>query len=365
MKLIILLLNVILIESKEVIISNVKPRLDQDGNIVNAHDGCLVQFNQTYYLYGTVYQKCHQLQTICDNQCGFINNTFSLYTSRDLINWKLINENILPSMSKDNDHITYWMSNVGFNKQTKKYVMSYWSSRYGYKDSFVSMAISSTPDGPFINIEPIKMKGGQIISDTIHLFIDDDNRGYLRYNTIDKPRRHLIEKLTSDWMNTTGEYSIIFEKDDFPWYEGGGIFKRNGIYYTMLSFDCCFCQWGSDAKIFSSNHILGNWSYHGQLNYCSDGSSPAEHVKDERINPCSINDPNGINFTVPAHPYNIATLQISSNETIHLYYGERFRSSEDGLKAHDFQTWLPIQFIDVCLQPLYFLDNFTLYIDGD
>lgn len=361
----IVLFSLIFIESKEVLISNVKSRLDEDGNIVNSHGGCLVKFNKTYYLYGTVYEECHQSQTTCDHQCGFKNNTFSLYTSEDLDSWKLVNTNILPEMSEDNQRITYWMPNVGFNEETNKYYITYWSSKYAYKSSFVSMAISSNPTGPFKNIEPIEMKGGKLISDTIHLFVDDDNRGYLRYNTVDRPRRHIIERLTSNWMNSSGEYSIIFEKADYPWYDGGGIFKRNGIYYTMLSFDCCFCQWGSDAKIFSSNHLLGNWTYHGQLNYCADGSSPPEHVKDDKTNPCSMNDPYGTNFTVPAHPYNIATLPISSNETIHLYYGERFRSSKDGLKAHDFQTWLPIQFIDVCLQPLYFLDNFTLHVDVD
>jgi hypothetical protein len=117
--------------------------------------------------------------------------------------------------------------------------------------------------------------------------------------------------------------------------------------------------------IFSSTEILGNWTYLGQLNYCADGSAPPEHVTDMTINPCSIDDPFGTNFTVPAQQFNVATLPISSNETLHMYYGERFRSSKDGLKAHDFQAWIPIRFIDVCIQPMQFLDNFTLNIDMD
>ena len=359
------LINVCIAQSKEVVISNVNPRLDVDGNYVTAHDGCLVKFNQKYYMYGTVYGKCRQSKRTCDGICGYLNNTFSLYTSLDLANWTLVNDNILPELTEDNSRIHYWMPNVGYNEKRKEYVMTYWSSKYGYNSSYVSIAISRNASGPFKNISPLEMKGGQIIGDTINFFVDDDHNGYIRYNTRDKPYRHIVEKLSSDWMKTTGEYSIIFEKEDFPWYDGGGIFKRNGIYYTMLSLDCCSCQWGSDAKIFSSTNILGNWSYHGQLNYCADGSAPAEHLKDITINPCSIDDPFGTNFTVPAHPFNVATLQISSNETLHLYYGERFRSSYDGLKAHDFQTWLPITFIDVCLQPLYFLDNFTLYVDVD
>src|SRR6185436_16149313 len=32
-----------------------RPRLDTSGNIVDAHDGLLVQFGDTFYLYGTAY----------------------------------------------------------------------------------------------------------------------------------------------------------------------------------------------------------------------------------------------------------------------------------------------------------------------
>jgi hypothetical protein len=37
------------------VISNRKPRLDTEGKIVDAHDGCLQKFGDRYYLYGTAY----------------------------------------------------------------------------------------------------------------------------------------------------------------------------------------------------------------------------------------------------------------------------------------------------------------------
>lgn len=348
---------------KQVTISNIRPRLDTNGNIVNAHDGCLVKFNNTYFMYGTAYVECHQSTTYCDGHCGYINNTFALYTSSDLVNWTLINKNILPELTKDNSVINYWRPNVGYNTHTKQYVMIYWSSRYGYKNALVALAVSSTPYGPFTNVAPLEVRGAQILSHTTNLFVDDDNTAYIRYNTRDKPLRHVVEKLSSDWMTSSGHFSVIYQKEDFPWYDGGGIFKRKGIYYTLLSYDCCFCQWGSDARIFSSHSMLGDWAYYTQLNFCADGSVPSSNVTDITVNPCSVDNPYGTNFTVPAHPFNIATLQISSNETLHLYYGERFRSSPDGLISHNFQTWMPIRFIDACLQPLLWLDDFTLNVD--
>ena len=348
---------------KQVTVSNVIPRLDNQGKYVNAHDGCLVKFNETFFLYGTVYGECHQSTTICDGVCGYINNTFALYTSTDLMNWTLISNNIVPEVIVDHNYINYWMPNVAYNSRTQQYVMVYWSSRYGFRNSEVALAVSSTPYGPFVNVAPLVMQGGKIISDTTNLFVDDDNTAYVRYNTRDAPLRHVIEKLSPDWMTTTGQYSIIFEKQDFPWYDGGGVFKRNGIYYTMLSFDCCFCQWGSDAKTFATTNILGNWTYIGQANYCADGREPPDHVNDMTINPCSINDPFGTNFTVPAQQFNVATLSITPQETLYLYYGERFRSSQDGIKAHDFQAWIPLEFTDdQRLVPMKFYANFTIEI---
>ena len=360
---ILLVSSFLLVSSKQVVISNVLPRLDTNGTYVDAHDGCLVKFGSTYFLYGTVYGKCHQSTTICDAVCGYLNNTFALYTSTDLVSWTLITTSIVPEVSKDNSYINYWMPNVGYNTLTKQYVMVYWSSRYGFHNTSVALAVSSTPFGPFVNVPPLVMQGAQVISSTTGLFVDDDNTAYVRYNTRDSPLRHIIEKLSPDWMKSTGQYSIIVEKQDYPWYEGGGVFKRKGVYYTMLGVDCCFCQWGGDAHTYSTTNPLGNWTYVGQLNYCADGKAPPEHIAGMNINPCSLDNPYGTNFTVPAQQFNVATLPISSDETLYLYYGERFRSSPDGIKGHDFQAWIPIEFMENDIpKPMKFYDNFTIDI---
>ena len=125
----------LLVSSKQVVISNVLPRMDTNGTYVDAHDGCLVKFDNTYFLYGTVYGHCHQATTICDAVCGYLNNTFALYVSQDLVNWTLITNNIVPEVTKDNTYINYWMPNVAYNRLTKKYVMnllveSIWISKF-------------------------------------------------------------------------------------------------------------------------------------------------------------------------------------------------------------------------------------------
>ena len=54
---------------------------DTQGNAVDAHDGMVVQFGSTYYLYGTSY-NCGYIWQTNSNFCGF-----KVYSSPDLIHW--------------------------------------------------------------------------------------------------------------------------------------------------------------------------------------------------------------------------------------------------------------------------------------
>jgi len=346
-----------------VLISNVQPRLDTRGQIVNAHDGCIVQFpsNPTYYLYGTVYENCHQQAPTCDPSCGYFNNTFALYTSPDLIAWTLETTNVLPELSLDNSRVSYWMPNVFHNKQTGLYVMVYWSGHYGFVNNYVAVATSKSPLGPFVNQKPIALSGAKVISSTINFWVDDDTGiGYVRYNTRDAPLRHGIEQLTDDWLASTGKFSTMLVKQDFPWYEGGGVFKVDKTFYTMLGTDCCYCQWGADALLLATNNPLGNWTETTEMNNCADGKTPTITGIDGKINPCSVGNVQGTNFTVPAQQFNVITFNTKSGKQ-YMYYGERFRSSPDGIKSRDFQAWIPIHLNErKAIQPMQWVDSFHI-----
>lgn len=344
---------------RQVTISNVKSRFDVDGNFVNAHDGGIYLFNNLYYMYGTVYEHCHQAAPTCDGVCGYYNNTFSLYTSPDLVTWTLITTNILPGIVKDHATVSYWMANVGYNQQTGIYVMNYWDGKYGFRDSQVGMAISKDPEGPFQIVTPITLKGAAVISSTTNLFIDSKNNAWLRYNTRDAPLRHVVELLTPDWLNTTGQFATIYIKNDYPWYEGGGMFERNGLYYIILGTDCCFCQWGANAKVFTATNPLGNWTYQNDINHCADGTLAPDHYSNGTQNPCSLNDPYGTNFTIDSQQFNVVSVK-TKTDTVYLYYGELFRSAADGWKSEDRQAWIPLQFANISILPMQWLDQFTL-----
>jgi hypothetical protein len=351
--------------ARKVIVSNVTPRRDVKGNIIDAHDGCLVQFNNTYYIYGTVYGRCKQSGPICDlkNYCGFYGNTFALYSSPDLANWTLVTDNVVPEIKQDSNRVPYWMPNVAYNQRTQTFFMIFWSGHFGFLNSTVAIATSKTATGPFKLGRPITLKGASVVSSTTGLFVDSSGNAYIRYNTVapaGSPRKHVVELLTDDWLDTTGKFSVIFSKVDYPWYEGGGMLEHKGQFYVMIGEDCCFCQWGGSSMVFTADHPLGEWKQVGETNYCADGHEPPQHVADMTVNPCSPTNPYGMNFTIPAQQFNVAVLS-GRTETVNLYYGERFKSSADGLKADDFQAWIPLEFDPQGnIKPMKWLDQFEV-----
>eukprot|EP01052_Picozoa_sp_SAG31_P044637 SAG31_NODE_7857_length_1582_cov_1.264329_3_plen_109_part_00 len=52
---------------KRVLIDNTVPRVDHQGNILNAHDGHVFLRNGTFFLVGTSYTNCHMNQS---NSCA-------------------------------------------------------------------------------------------------------------------------------------------------------------------------------------------------------------------------------------------------------------------------------------------------------
>ena len=122
------------VPASEATISNVKPRRDIEGKIVDAHDGCLHKFGDRYYLYGTAYGKTDGYQKT---------NRYRCYSSADLVTWKL-EGNLLQHQPE----AIYYRPYVIYNAKTRKYVLWYnwypkfWDGRYG-------VATSDRPQGPF------------------------------------------------------------------------------------------------------------------------------------------------------------------------------------------------------------------------
>lgn len=121
-------------EYRTVTISNVKPRRDITGTIIDAHDGNLLFADGRYFLYGTAYGKT----------AGYsINNRFRVYSSPDLEHWTFEGE-----LLKSPPDGVYYNPSVVYNSRKHKYVLWYnWYPKLW--NGQVGAAVSDTPIGPF------------------------------------------------------------------------------------------------------------------------------------------------------------------------------------------------------------------------
>ena len=168
-------------------VSNVTPRRDLEGNILDAHDGCLQKFGNRYYLYGTAYGKTDGFGTA---------NRYRCYSSPDLMTWKLEGD-----LLKDPPAGVYYRPYVVYNAKTRKYVCWYnwyptlWNGQFG-------VAVSDTPQGPFAihdaNVAVLQKSPGDL-----GLFVDADGTGYVIYTSIAKDHAISIEELTGDYLAST------------------------------------------------------------------------------------------------------------------------------------------------------------------
>lgn len=284
---------------RKVTIQNTTPRVDIEGKVIDAHDGCLQFFAGRYYLYGTAYGKT----------AGYtINNRFRVYSSADMEHWTFEGE-----LLKAPPDGVYYRPYVAYNQRTRKYVLWYnWYPKLW--EGKVGVATSDSPTGPFTIVNT----GVQLSQAKDHpgdgsLFVDDDNTGYFIYTTIDQHHSIRVERLTADFLGSTGEVGPVLAQG----CESPTLFHRGSAYYAVFDHTCCFCTEGSGARILVSSNPLGEFHQIGNINTDSAGKP-----------------------IIPAQQTYIARIPTSEG-TAYLWMGDEWNSRKDGIKAHDIQFWGP------------------------
>ena len=241
---------------KNITINNLKPRVDVEGNPIDAHDGRVIQFGKKFYWYGTAYGNTSGFSRQMHYQC---------YSSDDLMTWKKEGKLI-----KNQPSGFYFRPHVIFNKQTKKYVL--WYNWYPVLwEGKVGVAISDKPEGPYKIVNPdVNVAHSKDGVGDLGLFVDDDETAYLLYNTI-HGHKASIEKLSRDYLQSTLENSGILATG----CEAGAIFKRNGKYYFLTDYTCCFCSEGTGARVYMSDHPLNGYQLKNNINRYPGTPAPA------------------------------------------------------------------------------------------
>lgn len=290
-------------EFRTVTISNVEPRRDTSGAIIDAHDGCILFANGRYYLYGTAYGK----------SAGYsINNRFRVYSSPDMEHWTFEGE-----LLKSPPDGVHYDPSVVYNPRTHKYVLWYnWYPKLW--DGQVGVAISDTPVGPFTIVNarvPVTQANQRPGAGT--LFVDGDGTGYYIYTAIAQDHAVRVERLTPDFLGSSGQVSDVLASG----CEATSMFKRNGLYYALFDTTCCFCRRGSGARVYVAAAPLGPYTEKPNINRMAD-QTPI--VAGQQASVASIPTPDGDAL---------------------IWIADRWGSRPDGVKGHDFQFWsAPLRF---------------------
>lgn len=141
---------------------------DTDGNGIQAHGGCILQYGGIYYWYGE--NKDANTQNCRVDFIGF-----SCYSSRDLLDWK--NEGIVLGAVDEPGHD---LSPSGvcerpavlYNRVNDEFVLWFHQDGADYSRARVGLAVSKEPTGPFV-YRGSQRPGGRDSRD-MTAFVDED-----------------------------------------------------------------------------------------------------------------------------------------------------------------------------------------------
>jgi hypothetical protein len=245
------------------------------GDAIDAHDGEIALFNNTYYLYGTSYDCGFEWGNKNAPFCGF-----KVYSSKDLLNWTdrgfLFDAKTKVWQTRCNGN-TYgcFRPHVVFNSKTQLYVL--WINVYDNVSGY-RVFTSKTPVGPFKEVAEPKLAvnsnapAAGLNNGDHDTFIDDDGTAYLAYTDWRTKGTIVIEKLSADYLTGTGDVvrSVTDGQTEAP-----GMFKRNGIYYVLYSDpNCGYCS-GTGTSYKTSRSPLGPWSEGKKISDNSCGGQPS------------------------------------------------------------------------------------------
>ena len=143
-----------------VTISNVIPRRDTSGAVLDAHDSKLNYFNHLYYWHAASYGNCSEPKgengcaAVGVGNCGFqTDHNVTLYTSLDLATWTNAGHAFTATGNLPPNSVLFAPKTV-YNARTSTWVMFYNYIVETFSNSFYGIATSAAPEGPFSVVNP-------------------------------------------------------------------------------------------------------------------------------------------------------------------------------------------------------------------
>ena len=318
-------------------ISNVVPRRDTDGAILDAHDSKVVLKDGIYHWFAASYGNCTEPKgnsgcaSVAIGACGFqTDHNVSLYTSADLVTWK--NEGVVFSaMGLLPPQSVLFAPKTVWNAKTQMWVMFFNYITGSFSNSFYGVAQSPTPTGPFAIVNHDVALRYQDNGDE-NLFVDDDATAYLIYTTLSAGHAMSIERLSENYTTSLGASASSGLFGDTG-VEAPMMFKRGSTYYAVFGSCCCYCGAGSQVSVYTAQQPLGPYS--------KQAGGPLPNLFSQSTDIFSYVD--------------------STGSAQFMYVGDHWQSAPDGLKSHDFTVWAPLSFAaDGALSSMGFESSFIV-----
>lgn len=223
---------------------------DVDGNDIQAHGGCIIDYDGIFYWYGE-----HKGIDNCPNSTRTDVIGVSCYSSPDLASWKY--EGLALSADMDNPESAIHTSKVVerpkviYNEKNNNFVMWFHVDDSSYLVAGVGVAVSDSPTGPFKFLYA-KQPNRQDSRD-MTIFKDANKVAYLVHSK-DWNKTLNIARLTDDYTETDGFYVSVMQDQE---REAPALCFYNGLYY-MVTSGCT--GWRPNSALYSTcEHLLGKW----------------------------------------------------------------------------------------------------------
>jgi len=231
-------------------------------NVINIGDPFIVTTDNAYYMYAT-----------CPDAEGF-----RVWKSEDLQTWE--NLGVCLDLSNSWTVRDYWAPEVIYHNG--KYIMHFTARRKSDFSLRLGVAVSDSPEGPFVDAHNGPMFDLGYASIDGHVFIDDDGQPYF-YFSKDCSENYVsptlrvsqlcVCKLSDDLLNIISEPVVLFgpsESYDFiirggqAWNEGPYMLKKDGQYYMTYSANC-FATRDYSICLAKAEHPMGPFQKLGPI----------------------------------------------------------------------------------------------------
>jgi hypothetical protein len=167
-----------------VTIENDEPQRDQNGAIVDAHDGTVLFHAGAYMRFAASYGLCKEprgssgCNPAGDGLCGFrMDHNVSLFRSADLEQWTSMGA-VFSALQISPPSMLYCPKML-FNTKTGQFVLWFNLVRDSFRTSYYAVAVSASATGPFQIVNPNVTSLRWPNNGDFDLFQDRDGTAYI------------------------------------------------------------------------------------------------------------------------------------------------------------------------------------------